>query len=160
MVSDLPKKPEKEKPKQRKVKQNGNGSSNGKTDNKAAAAAALEATKTVFAGILDKAGVTDNKIGKRINEALDAKIIKVWYDRETGDVIESDPYTDHATRLKAAALAAQLKGHEPSKKIELDGNVEIQNLTDDELNVRISELLRTLGISQPVTGVGQEKKKT
>lgn len=151
----------------KKAKQNGKGGKAAgpvspfySADQVRTGAGAMEATKTVFAEILSQAGVTDKKIGLRIKQALDAKRVRLFFDREKGKIRESKEYVDHMIRLKAADLAARLKGHEPSKKIELDGNLGLQSLSDDDLNERITQLLETTGISGTVNRTGSKKKKT
>lgn len=60
---------------------------------------------------------------KCIEDGMEADIIKVFcYE---GEVIESDPYTDHATRLKAADMALTLNDAYPAKKheVEVTGNL-------------------------------------
>lgn len=62
----------------------------------------------------------------RIRQALDAELIKVFCSE--GDVVESRPYVDHSTRLKAAEMVVTLVDAKPAEKLE-------HGVTSDLVNV-------------------------
>lgn len=143
----------------RKVKQNGNGT---KTDPEAqkrlAGLLARQDMAALFREKLDQCKVTDEKIARAISGALSAMQVRVFHDKDT--VIYSKRLKDHQTRLKAAELAARLKGYEPAKKLDIDADIGFKGLSDNELNARITDLLRKAGTAKPTGRAGPKKKKT
>ncbi len=70
--------------------------------------------------ILDAAGVTTEKLAKRLNEGLDAKGTKAFIHQKTGNVVYSKPMKAHDIRLKAIRLAAELRGDFAPKDINVN----------------------------------------
>ena len=58
---------------------------------------------------LDRIGVTDEKLARRLDEALSAK--KCYYGSFQGQILKSAPYEDIPSRLKAVELAGRMKAH-------------------------------------------------
>ena len=71
--------------------------------------------------ILDAAGVTTEKLAKRVNQALNAKERKAFLHQASGNVVYSEKMVSHDIRLKAIRLAAELRGDFAPKQV----NVEI-----------------------------------
>ena len=85
-------------------------------------------------------GVTRRKILRRLNEALDAKITKVF--NENGELIYSDPLTDNKTRLEAVKLGLTLHDMLPGDKHRIEGSIkhDLSSMTDQEIEDEIQRL--------------------
>jgi len=70
------------------------------------------ALRMAFLNICEQAGLTDQAIAVAVADALTAHVVVV--NRRNGTATESD-VPDHIVRLRAADMAAQLKGHYPDK---------------------------------------------
>jgi len=67
---------------------------------------------------MELGGVTDEKISRVVREGMEAT--RKYYASWRGEIVESAPAEDHPTRLKAAELAARIKGH-LTDRVELTG---------------------------------------
>ena len=65
----------------------------------------------------------------RINQGLDAEIIKVFC--SNGVLVESKPYTDHSTRLKAADMVITLNDAYPAERHEVNVTGNLAELIRD-----------------------------
>lgn len=69
----------------------------------------LKANRHVFDMVMDREGLTDRAIVKTIAEGMSA--MKRTYAKHQGEMGEHADDVDHRTRLDAAKLGAQLRGH-------------------------------------------------
>lgn len=67
-----------------------------------------------------KAGLTKNRVLKRIKEGLDAHMVKATYDKDVGSFVYSKALIDHGTRLKAAEMATVLLNMKPAEKRQIE----------------------------------------
>ncbi len=74
-------------------------------------------TNTELNHIFDAAGVTIERLAKRIRQGLDAKETKAFIHQKTGNVVYSKPMKAHDIRLKAIRLAGELRGDFAPKEI-------------------------------------------
>lgn len=116
--------------------------------------------RQAFKDALDDKGITGLKLALRLNQALNAKIIKVFYDRKLNKIVESRGYVDHSTRLKAIEMIVSYFDMEPAKEIDLGGNLSLRNMSDDEIQSKIDEYAKQLGIAITAPGAGSKKKTT
>ena len=65
----------------------------------------------------------------RINQGLDAEIIKVFC--SNGELVESKPYVDHTTRLKAADIVITLNDSYPAERHEVNVTGNLAELIRD-----------------------------
>ncbi len=72
--------------------------------------------KAAFHDIMDAAGLTDERLARKLNELLDAEVTRYWQGVSLGE------HTDNATRIRAAELLAELRGHR-KQKLEHSGTV-------------------------------------
>ena len=70
-----------------------------------------------------------HKALERINQGLDAEIIKVFC--SNGELVESKPYTDHSTRLKAADMVLTLNDAYPAERHEVNVTGNLAELIRD-----------------------------
>ncbi len=104
--------------------------------------------------ILDAAGVTTEKLAKRLNEGMDAKETKAFIHQKTGEVVYSKRMIAHDIRLKAIRLAAELRGDFAPKEI----NVSVEVLAGRIQAARRREIERTQQPSErTVQGVRVEE---
>ena len=89
--------------------------------------------------IFDAAGVTTEKLAKRVNQALDAKETKAFIHQKTGEVVYSKSMVAHDIRLKAIRLAGELRGDFAPKEL----NVSVAVLADRIQAARRREIERT-----------------
>lgn len=75
--------------------------------------------KAKFVDILDAAGVTDDRIAKKVNQLMDAKETKHF--ASFGKVLDTREVEALGTQLAATNLAAELRGHK-QKKIDVTSN--------------------------------------
>ena len=59
----------------------------------------------------------------RLRQALNAKTVKVHYDKESGEWKYSEGLIDHTTRLKAVDLTLRLHEAYPADKVEHSGTL-------------------------------------
>ena len=69
--------------------------------------------------VLDAAGVTIEKLAKRVNQGLNAKETKAFLHQKTGNVVYSKKMIAHEIRLKALRLAAELRGDFAPKQLDI-----------------------------------------
>jgi hypothetical protein len=98
----------------------------------------LEAAKIARQKVLKEAKsvkLTTRRILQRISEGLDANEVKISYDTRAMRFFYAKPRVDHGRRLDAAQLGILIHDMKPCerKKIELSGNLNLSNLTDEEL---------------------------
>jgi phage terminase small subunit len=67
--------------------------------------------------IFDAAGVTIERLAKRVRQGLDAKETKAFIHQKTGNVVYSKRMIAHDIRLKAIRIAADLRGDFAPKEI-------------------------------------------
>jgi len=67
--------------------------------------------------VFDAAGVTIEKLAKRVRQGLDAKETKAFIHQKTGNVVYSKPMKAHDIRLKAIRLACELRGDFAPKEL-------------------------------------------
>ena len=67
--------------------------------------------------ILDAAGVTTERIAKKLREGMEAKETKAFIHQKTGQVVYSKPLKAHEIRMKATRLAAELRGAFAPKQV-------------------------------------------
>ncbi len=67
--------------------------------------------------VLDAAGVTIEKLAKRLRQSLDAKETKAFIHQKTGNVVYSKRMIAHDIRLKAIRIAAELRGDFAPKQL-------------------------------------------
>ncbi len=67
--------------------------------------------------ILDAAGVTIERLAKRVRQGLDAKETKAFIHQKTGNVVYSKRMIAHDIRLKAIRIAAELRGDFAPKQL-------------------------------------------
>ncbi len=67
--------------------------------------------------IFDAAGVTIEKLAKRVNQALDAKVRKPFLHQSSGEVVYAEKEIAHDIRMKAIRLAAELRGDFAPKQL-------------------------------------------
>ncbi len=67
--------------------------------------------------VFDAAGVTIERLAKRVRQGLDAKETKAFIHQKTGNVVYSKPMKAHDIRLKAIRIAAELRGDFAPKEI-------------------------------------------
>ena len=67
--------------------------------------------------VLDAAGVTIEKLAKRVNQGLNAKETKAFIHQKTGEVVYSKRMIAHDIRMKAIRLAAELRGDFAPKQL-------------------------------------------
>ena len=65
----------------------------------------------------------------RINQVLDGEIIKVFC--SNGELVESKPYADHTTRLKAADMVITLNDAYPAERHEVSVTGNLAELIKD-----------------------------
>ncbi len=70
--------------------------------------------------VFDAAGVTIERLAKRVRQGLDAKETKAFIHQKTGNVVYSKPMKAHDIRLKAIRLAAELRGDFAPKDINVN----------------------------------------
>ena len=75
--------------------------------------------------IFDAAGVTTERLAKRIRQALDAKEKKPFIHQKTGVVVYAKPVKNHEIRLKAVRLAAELKGDFAAREMNVSLDVSL-----------------------------------
>lgn len=90
--------------------------------------------------IFETQGPTLELTIRRLKQALNAKIVKVFYDSKEGQVIYSKNLIDHTTRLRAVALIAQIRDLLPTQRMEHSGEIGLKALTDEQIDQRIAEL--------------------
>jgi len=69
--------------------------------------------RRAIAGLLDEAGLTDERLALRLRQLVDAKEVKVFYDRDESKVVYSKPLVAHDPRAKGLDMVLKLKGHYP-----------------------------------------------
>ncbi len=69
--------------------------------------------------ILDAAGVTIERLAKRVRQGLDAKEIKAFIHQKTGRVVYAKRRPDYNIQLKAVRLAAELRGDFAPKEMNI-----------------------------------------
>ena len=67
--------------------------------------------------IFEAAGVTTQKLAKRVRQALDAKETKTFIHQKTGQIVYSEKMIAHDIRLKAIRLAGEFTGAFAPKEI-------------------------------------------
>ena len=67
--------------------------------------------------IFDAAGLTTQKLAKRVRQAVDATEARPFLHQATGNVVYAKKIAAHDTRLKAIRLAAELRGDFAPKEI-------------------------------------------
>jgi hypothetical protein len=90
--------------------------------------------------VLEKQGITPERLAQKLNEELDAKENKVFYDKERGKCHVGPSMISWKIRQAARMDAQKLLGLYPAEKVEMDVRMELQNLDDDELRQRLNEL--------------------
>jgi phage terminase small subunit len=100
-------------------------------------------TNKELSHIFDAAGVTIERLAKRVRQGLDAKETKAFIHQKTGNVVYSKPMKAHDIRLKAIRLACELRGDFAPKEI----NVKVAVLAERIQAARHRELER---MAQPV----------
>ncbi len=65
--------------------------------------------KVDIEALMEDVGLSKVRIFRKINEALDAKVVKPFLSKD-GGIVESPEYVDHLTRVKAADVAAKIMG--------------------------------------------------
>lgn len=83
------------------------------------------AVQSAFRELLEKAGITDEKLAKRLNEGLDAKETKFF--QHQGLVISKRTVVDHGARKNYLDTVLKLKGHLVEKH-EIIGKVTLAEL--------------------------------
>ncbi len=81
------------------------------------------ALKSVLAetkAAMKKAGLTTNRVIKRIKEGLDAYEVKTAFDKDRGKFFYSKKLVSHGTRLKAAEMAIPLLDMKPVEKKQIE----------------------------------------
>ncbi len=67
--------------------------------------------------VFDAAGVTIERLAKRVRQGLDAKETKAFIHQKTGNVVYSKRMVAHEIRLKAIRLGAELRGDFAPKQL-------------------------------------------
>jgi phage terminase small subunit len=67
------------------------------------------AVQSVFTELLERAGLTDEKLAKRLNEGVDAKETRFF--QKDGEVVSTRTVIDYGTRLNYTQTVLKLKGH-------------------------------------------------
>jgi NCAIR mutase (PurE)-related protein len=75
--------------------------------------------KQTMSEIMDKAGLTDEFIAKKVKSLANAKTTKFF--AHEGRVVDEKTVDDNGTQLAATSLAADIKGHK-QKKVDLTSN--------------------------------------
>jgi hypothetical protein len=75
--------------------------------------------------IYDAAGLTVEKLAKRVKQGMNAKETKAFIHQKTGDIVYSKPLVAHDVRLRAVRLAHELRGDFAAKRVELDVRVAV-----------------------------------
>ena len=86
--------------------------------------------RAMMISALDEAGATIEKTARVVSEAMDAEEVKIFHSEAHG-IVESDPHTDHQTRLRAAELSMKARGV-MDEKPQVQVNV-VTTLTDEQL---------------------------
>lgn len=78
--------------------------------------------------------VTPGRVAKRLSEALDAKEVKVFNDKDAG-IVYSEPLVAHQIRIKAIEISSVLLEMRPSEKHDVSLNqpivVEVVKFAED-----------------------------
>ncbi len=69
--------------------------------------------------IFDAAGLTTQKLAKRVRQAVDATEARPFLHQATGNVVYAKKIAAHDTRLKAIRLAAELRGDFAPKEVDV-----------------------------------------
>ncbi len=77
-----------------------------------------EIARTRFLQVLEKKGSLE-KAALRLHQGLNAKLVRVFNDKEAG-IVYSKPLVDHQTRLRAADLVTKAMDVMPSEKLDLN----------------------------------------
>jgi hypothetical protein len=77
-----------------------------------------EIARTRFLQVLEKKGSLE-KAALRIHQGLNAKLVKVFNDKEAG-IVYSKPLVNHQTRLRAADLVTKAMDVLPDERIKMD----------------------------------------
>lgn len=75
--------------------------------------------------IYDAAGLTVEKLAKRVKQGMNAKETKAFIHQKTGDIVYSKPLVAHDVRLRAVRLAHELRGDFAPRRVELDVRVAV-----------------------------------
>jgi phage terminase small subunit len=76
-------------------------------------------TNTELNHVFDAAGVTIERLAKRVRQGLDAKETKAFIHQKTGNVVYSKRMIAHDIRLKAIRLAGELRGDFAPKQLDV-----------------------------------------
>ena len=103
--------------------------------------------------IFNAAGVTTEKLAKRVREGLDAKETKAFIHQKTGEVVYSKMMIAHDIRLKAIRLAAEFRGDFAPKEINvkvavLAGRIEAARRREIERTVQAEEKTKEVQLSE------------
>ncbi len=103
--------------------------------------------------VLDAAGVTIERLAKRVRQGLDAKETKVFIHQKTGNLVYSKPLKSHDIRLKATRLACELRGDFAPKEINvsvavLAGRLEAARRREIERTVQAEEKTEEVKLSE------------
>lgn len=69
-----------------------------------------------YASMMDRKGLTDDYLAKKLKAELNAKLTKVFLPKNSRKLVYSDPLINWDTRQKARMDAHKLKGHYPAEK--------------------------------------------
>ena len=69
--------------------------------------------------IFDAAGLTTEKMAKRVRQAMDAKEARPFIHQSTGNIVYSKKIASHDIRLRAIRLAAEMRGDMAPKELDV-----------------------------------------
>ena len=103
--------------------------------------------------VLDAAGVTIEKLAKRVNQGLNAKVTKAFLHQASGDVVYSKKMIAHDIRLKAIRLAAELRGDFAPKELNvkvavLAGRLDAAKRREEERQAQAEEKTKQVQLSE------------
>ncbi len=103
--------------------------------------------------ILDAAGVTVERLAKRVRQGLDAKETKAFIHQKTGEVVYSKRMIAHDIRLKAIRLAGELRGDFAPKELNvsvavLAGRIQAARRREIERTVQAEEKTEEVQLSE------------
>ncbi len=103
--------------------------------------------------VFDAAGVTIERLAKRVRQGLDAKETKPFIHQKTGAVVYSKRMIAHDIRLKAIRLAAELRGDFAPKEINvsvavLAGRIQAARRRETERTVQAEEKTEEVQLSE------------
>ncbi len=103
--------------------------------------------------VFDAAGVTIERLAKRVRQGLDAKETKAFIHQKTGNVVYSKPMKAHDVRLKAIRLAGELRGDFAPKEINvkvalLAGRIQAARRREAERTPQAEEKTKEVQLSE------------